>query len=144
MTSTVQCASGFHWQSCLVTFTHTHMHTHIHIHIYAHDSSLCRCQCSCVVATIRPALTQLADLFVLNGFCWDAKVAFPEPNKACVTLNTPATIWGGRALQLRRADPINCFLLKTATELLRRAGYEVVSSSVEYDGLLEKTYLTYR
>ena len=90
------------------------------------------------------ALTQLAKLFAVNGFAWNGRAEEDGTGTStyCLTLDTPANLWSGRALQSRKASPVNCFLLKAAIELVTRAGYQVVSSSVRYEGLVEKSFLT--
>ena len=51
-------------------------------------------------------------------------------------------MWSGKALQLRRADPVNDFVLKTVKAYLVRSDYSVGSSSVKYDGNKEISYVT--
>ena len=52
--------------------------------------------------------------------------------KLVINLVSPANFWGGQILQREKAKLNNNFLLKAATELLRRAGYSS-SSFVKYD-----------
>jgi len=100
--------------------------------------------------TIIIALQQLVKLFLLNGFAWDGDASIERNGQGptasgtqfSITLGTPATLWSGKALQFRRANPTNSFILKAATELIRRAGYEIASSSVSYDGNQEISTLT--
>uniref|UniRef100_A0A7S1D323 Uncharacterized protein n=1 Tax=Cyclophora tenuis TaxID=216820 RepID=A0A7S1D323_CYCTE len=103
-------------------------------------------------------------MFLLNGFALDGHVVVEEvvkkrgkgtttttsssfvgkekkKTKYVLELNTPATLWSGKALQGQKADPLNCFLLKAATELMKRAGFHVVASSITYDGLIERNTL---
>lgn len=91
-------------------------------------------------ASIVAALTQLAKLFQVNGFAFGASASY-EDGEYCVTLLNPANLWSGKALQQRKADPINCFLLKAAMELASRSGLVVAASSVKYEGNQEKTFL---
>ena len=67
------------------------------------------------------ALTQLMKLFLLNGFAFDGKVTIVKQDSSgtefCITLTNPANLWSGKALEERRAEPRNSFILKTATEL---------------------------
>ena len=58
-----------------------------------------------------------------------------------VTLMAPATLWGGKVLQGDGDKLNNSFLLKTATELVSRAGYRT-SSSVVFDGSNEEISIT--
>jgi hypothetical protein len=101
--------------------------------------------------TLLAALNQLVKLFLVNGFAWDGSASISTPSKSpdrasgaqfCISLTSPATLWSGKALQLRRSDPDNAFILKTAAALVSRAGYKVASSSVEYDGNTELSRLT--
>lgn len=82
------------------------------------------------------SLKQLVNLFIINGFAWDGSVIV-EKNKAnqiviAMTLSSPATYWSGQALKLRKAKPVNDFLMKTAKVLLNNSGYKILSSSTEY------------
>jgi hypothetical protein len=61
------------------------------------------------------ALDQLVKLFLLNGFAWDgsaALVAEPLDGKLqfCLSLTSPATIWGGKALQNEKSVLQNDYL----------------------------------
>lgn len=56
-----------------------------------------------------------------------------------ISLNSPATLWGGKILLSEKATLTNNFLLKAVTELIKRAGY-LSSSSSKYDGTSE--YIT--
>jgi hypothetical protein len=68
-------------------------------------------------------------LFLLNGFAFDGDVAIVKEDSTgtefCITLTNPANLWSGKALEQRRAEPRNTFILKAATELVRRAGLTV-------------------
>jgi hypothetical protein len=99
-------------------------------------------------AAVLKSLNQLVKLFLLNGFAFDGTVAITTNDSSgiqfCITLINPATLWSGKALQRRGADPTNCFMLKATTNLVSRSGFVVMSSSVKYEGNLEKTFLTIR
>jgi hypothetical protein len=90
------------------------------------------------------ALDQLIKLFLVNGYAWEGNVSIvsQDPVQFCISLTTPVTLWSGQALQQRRADPVNCFVLKAAAELCSRAGYLVMSLSIKYDDNKEKSFLT--
>jgi hypothetical protein len=96
------------------------------------------------------SLQQLVKLFLVNGFAWDGRAELvSNPTgpttgagaKFCLTLVSPATIWGGQSLQMQRAKLGNDFLLKAATQLVKRMGYRVASSSVKYEKTNELSYL---
>ena len=91
------------------------------------------------------SLTQLTKLFLLNGFAFDGNASIVKQDSSgteyCISLTNPATLWSGKALQKQKADPINHFILKAATELLNRAGFAIKSSSLKYEANVEKTYL---
>lgn len=107
------------------------------------------------------AIRQLVDLFLVNGYAFSAKVVptFPDTartaptapatttnvvdargTKLAITLNAPATIWGGKILQNERAALSNDFLVKAINALISRLGYSV-SSSIKYDGTTEEISL---
>ena len=94
------------------------------------------------------SLTQLMKLFLLNGFAFDGNVAIVKQDSSgtefCITLINPANLWSGKALEQRRAEPRNSFILKTAVELVGRAGFTVQASSVTYEANQEKSYLRIR
>jgi hypothetical protein len=124
--------------------------------------------------TTLQGLSQLVKLFVINGFAWGGDAALISSSQEnggkkeyCLTLNSPATLWGGQCLQVQQSVISNNFLyvrcilmttksiltsyltyvvhsyrLKAAKELMRRYGYTVVSSSVKYNGSVERSYLT--
>jgi hypothetical protein len=61
------------------------------------------------------ALGQLVKLFLLNGFAWDgsASLASETPDgklQFCLSLTSPATIWGGKALQNEKSVLQNDYL----------------------------------
>lgn len=91
------------------------------------------------------AFDQLVKIFLLNGYAWDgmAKIVSsgPKGTEFCLTLISPATIWGGQSLQIGKNKLQNNFLLKAAIELVTRSGFEVASSSVKYEGVRELSYL---
>ena len=95
------------------------------------------------------AFKQLVMLFLVNGFAWDGNAEIEKRGlgldasgtQFTITLTTPATLWSGKALQLRRANPVNSFILKAANEVARRAGYKTVAI-VKYEGSKEISTLT--
>jgi hypothetical protein len=103
--------------------------------------------------TLLASLSQIVKLFLISGFAWDGNVSISKPPSAassgsgaqlCIELTSPATLWSGKALQLRRAYPVNDFVVKTVKVFLSRCGYSVASSSVKYDGNKEISYVTVR
>lgn len=64
---------------------------------------------------LHAALDQLVKLFLLNGFAWDGKVSLISQDakgklQFCLELMSPATIWGGQALQAERCPLQNDYL----------------------------------
>jgi hypothetical protein len=105
------------------------------------------------IDTVQASLTQLVKLFLVNGFAWDGNVDLTATSKSsadaagatfCLTLVSPATVWGNQSLQRQRSQLRNEFLLKTAKQLVQRMGYTVASSSVKFEGNSELSYLTLR
>jgi hypothetical protein len=103
--------------------------------------------------TLLVVLSQIVKLFLISGFAWDGSISISKPPSAassasgaqfCIELTSPATLWSGKALQLRRAFPTNDFVVKTVKIFLWRCGYSVASSSVKYDGNKEVSYVTVR
>jgi hypothetical protein len=103
-----------------------------------------------MTATLLAALKQLVNLFLVNGYAFGGNVSISSENmsiagasgtKFLISLNAPATIWGGRILQMEGATLSNNFVLKVATELINRAGY-AVASSIKYDGSIEEISIT--
>ena len=94
------------------------------------------------------SLKQLTNLFLLNGFAWDGKVELVKDSgegvgsKFEITLTAPATLWSGQALQLRKAKPLNDFMIKTARIFLARSGYQLASNSVKYTSTQEISTFT--
>eukprot|EP00980_Cylindrotheca_fusiformis_P020298 scaffold7340_cov128-Cylindrotheca_fusiformis.AAC.1 len=91
------------------------------------------------------ALQQLVNLFLVNGYAFGGNASLtaegtnPWSAKGAsflISLNAPATLWGGKILQKEGAIISNSFVTKAATELIRRSGYEV-ASSIKYDGTTE-------
>lgn len=104
-------------------------------------------------ATVLKALKQLSVLFQINGFAFESNAAISKDSATkgssaagtefTITLTAPATLWSGQALQLRRGVKVtNDFFLKTASALLRRAGFLVSNSSVKYTSNQEITTFT--
>lgn len=93
-----------------------------------------------ILATVR----QLVNVFLINGYAMGGSVSMSKENgtKIVISLNSPATLWGGKILQSERAKLNNNFLLKAAMELVNRAGYYSASSSIKYDGTSEEITIT--
>lgn len=93
-----------------------------------------------ILATVR----QLVNIFLINGYAMGGSVSMSKENgtKIVISLNSPATLWGGKILQSERAKLNNNFLLKAAMELVNRAGYYSASSSIKYDGTSEEITIT--
>ena len=100
---------------------------------------------------VQLCLQQLVNLFLINGFAFNGKVEIKKEGVGGAALGTqldiiftsPANLWSGRALQLKKAVPTNDFVLKTAKVLLKRAGY-AVTSSVKYTSSEEISSLSIR
>ena len=96
------------------------------------------------------SLQQLMNLFLIQGFAFDGKVELKKEglngklsgSEIVLTLTAPANLWSGAALQLKKANPTNDFLLKTAKTFLRRAGFEIASSHLKYTNSQEISTLT--
>lgn len=90
-----------------------------------------------------PAMQQLAKLFLINGFCWEAKAELvsdkPEKGSATFrfTLDNPATLWSSQCLE--KSAVRNDFLRKTAQPYLESMGYQVSSYSVKLQNNKEVT-----
>ena len=65
---------------------------------------------------ILSALQQLVKLFLVNGYAWDGGVARVETSSAsgqqqfCLTLTSPASLWGTRSLQQEGRPLLNDYL----------------------------------
>jgi hypothetical protein len=93
-------------------------------------------------------LKQMVNLFLVNGYAFDGSVIRVESTSSSssssliggdasgvqyrIVLTAPVTIWGGRALQQQGAVLHNDYVLKTAKELIRRAGYTIASALIQY------------
>mmetsp|Transcript_33174 Transcript_33174/g.66927 ORF Transcript_33174/g.66927 Transcript_33174/m.66927 type:complete len:396 (-) Transcript_33174:38-1225(-) len=97
------------------------------------------------------ALKQLVVLFVINGFAFDGNAVISKAGKSLgsgggteftVTLTSPATLWSGQALQLRRSKVTNDYFQKTARALLSRAGYDLSNATIKYNENQEITTFT--
>ena len=128
-----------------------------------------------IAADMEASLTQLVKLFVVNGFAWDgsvvAVVGDPQPSSSssastpangstttaatfCLTLQSPATLWGAQSFQQISGLPSgvvapprrlrNDFLLKTAQQLALRRGYRVTNAYAKVQGNQEISYLSIR
>ena len=103
--------------------------------------------------TVLKALKQLSVLFEVSGFAFDSSAAISKDSATkgssavgtefTIIFTAPATLWSGQALQLRKGVKVtNDFFLKTASALLRRAGFVVSNSSVKYTSNQEITTFT--
>lgn len=100
---------------------------------------------------VQASLQQLVNLFLINGFAFNGKVEIKKEGLGGaasgtqfeIVLASPANVWSGKALEMKKAFPKNDFLLKTAKILLKRSGYDVISS-VKYTGSDEISSLTIR
>jgi len=97
-------------------------------------------RCPSIDEVVR-VLNKLVNLFVLNGFAFEGRAAVTKDPKGplsaagaqiSITLTSPATLWSSRALQLRKANPTNDFVLKAARVILSRAGYTMETPSIKY------------
>ena len=82
---------------------------------------------------LQAALDQLVKLFLLNGFAWDGSVSLISQDSKgklqfCLSLTSPATIWGGQSLQAERCPLQNDYLYVVET---RHA--TVVEIAYEFD-----------
>lgn len=100
--------------------------------------------------TLLSGLRQIVTLFLINGYAFKGEIASIAGSGGGVlaiyqvTLNAPATLWGGKVLQ-QEGDPIdNDFLLKTLNEFIKRSGYETTKSVIKYDGADEDITITVR
>ena len=114
------------------------------------------------IDAIQASLTQIVKLFLINGFAWDGRVeitpsaSFNQWNAAavvdgavdvtfCITLDSPASLWGNESLHRQRAMLTNDYMLYVAKEFIeQRTGYTVVSSLVKFQSNSELSYLTIR
>lgn len=102
--------------------------------------------------TALKAIKQLCVLFLINGFAFDGNAVISKEaatkggpavgTEFTISFTAPATLWSGQALQLRKVKVTNDFFLKTASTLLRRAGYVVSNPSVKYTSNQEITTFT--
>jgi hypothetical protein len=91
------------------------------------------------------AIQKLVNLFLINGYAFRADVSMNTSDananasgtKFVVNLQAPAILWSGMVLQLEKEPLSNDFLLKTMTELFKRAGY-TISSSTKFDSRSEE------
>eukprot|EP00587_Corethron_hystrix_P007612 CAMPEP_0113298334 /NCGR_PEP_ID=MMETSP0010_2-20120614/825_1 /TAXON_ID=216773 ORGANISM="Corethron hystrix, Strain 308" /NCGR_SAMPLE_ID=MMETSP0010_2 /ASSEMBLY_ACC=CAM_ASM_000155 /LENGTH=270 /DNA_ID=CAMNT_0000151377 /DNA_START=303 /DNA_END=1115 /DNA_ORIENTATION=+ /assembly_acc=CAM_ASM_000155 len=98
-----------------------------------------------------PAVNQLVKLFLINGFALDGSVEMtllPRGSgnsngiQLSITLVSPSILWSGKALQSRKTNPTNDFMLKTVESMVTKLGYNVLSSSVKYTKTEELSILT--
>jgi hypothetical protein len=105
-----------------------------------------------VAATLLKSLKQLIALFLVNGYAFGGSVSIVAEGSGVsasgaqfsISLIAPATLWGGKILQMQAATLNNDFVLKVAIELVTRAGYEIFSSSIKYVGTNEEIIFTIR
>lgn len=103
------------------------------------------------------SVQQLIKYFLINGYAWEGSAFVSRPSSGTdaagteitISLVAPANLWSGQALQLRNKATAgggiqNAFVLTTAKELMSRMGYEVVSSSISYEGTKEVSKFTLR
>ena len=97
--------------------------------------------------SVLAAIQQLVNLFLLNGFAFEGRASIVADHQEFsgatgaqykLDLVAPATIWGARALEQEGAKVTNSFVFKAVTELVHRAGYEILSSSIKYEGSTEE------
>lgn len=99
------------------------------------------------------AVKQMVNLFVVSGFAFDGNATILKRNgenavgaagtQFCITFTSPATLWSGQSLKAKsNAVLTNDFALKTAREMLSRAGYKVANASVKYANNQEITTFT--
>jgi hypothetical protein len=103
-----------------------------------------------VLASVR----QMVNLFVISGFAWDGNASMltrsvddDESGTAAgaqfsITFTSPATLWSGQSLKAKNAIVTNDFALKTACEMISRAGYGIANSSVKYENYREISTFT--
>lgn len=85
------------------------------------------------------------NLFLINGYAMGASVSKAGSEvapKFIISLNSPANLWGGRILRSEGAKLDNDHLVKTAIELIRRAGFGDSFASVRCDGTVEEITLS--
>ena len=99
-------------------------------------------------AALLAAMQQLVNLFLVNGYAFSGKVSIErQPGTTTrgtiflITLNAPATLWGGRILQMEGAPLSNDFLVKAVKEYINRVGYNVLTA-IKYDGSTEEIAIT--
>jgi len=67
-------------------------------------------------SSVLPAVQQIINLFLINGYAVDGKLSLPSPDTLSLTLTNPATLWSERSLS--KFPVTNCFLLKTVLSYL--------------------------
>ncbi|KAL3797470.1 hypothetical protein ACHAW5_006967 [Stephanodiscus triporus] len=98
------------------------------------------------------AIKQMVNLFVISGFAWDGDASMlRQPVNGdegaagaqfAITFTSPATLWSGQSLKAKNAVLMNDFALKTANEIMSRAGYRIINSSVKYERYREISTFT--
>jgi hypothetical protein len=113
----------------------------VELHCPADDDLSEECSHNPSSAKLEAALRQLVNLFLINGYAMGASVSKAGAEgspKIVISLNSPANLWGGRILQSEGAKLDNDFIVKTAMELIRRAGFGASSATVKYAGAIEE------
>jgi hypothetical protein len=69
----------------------------------------------CIADATLKGLSQLVKIFLINGFAWDGDASIVSQDNIgktefCLTLNSPATLWGGQSLQVQQSTVSNSFL----------------------------------
>jgi hypothetical protein len=98
------------------------------------------------------AIKQMVNLFVISGFAWDGDASMlRQPANGdegaagaqfTITFTSPATLWSGQSLKAKNAVLMNDFALKTVNEIMSRAGYRIINSSVKYERYREISTFT--
>jgi hypothetical protein len=101
------------------------------------------------------SIRQMVKLFVISGYAWDGDasmiidgrtttgindddvVADASGTVFAMTFKSPATLWSGQCLKAKNAILMNDFALKTAREMMHRAGYDTTDASVRYENYNE-------
>jgi len=88
-------------------------------------------------SVVEQALKQLVNLFLINGFALDGSLVSSTTNSSNKALTfeirfiSPANLWSGQALEIRKSKARNNFVGKAAKVLLSDAGF-TVTTNVKY------------
>jgi len=104
------------------------------------------------------AIKQMVNLFVVSGFAWDGNASMANGDgdgerlkrstrdaagaQFTLTFTSPATLWSGQSLGVKRGALSNDFALKAARAMVSRAGYVIADASVKYTNNQEVTTFT--